>query len=197
MINFNELDSEVGEWPISLKIIAAALLCIAVAGGGHWLVIKGKLARLVALESKESQLKTTFEAKQAKAANLDAYQQQLEEVRNSLDAMLRQLPSKTEVADLLVDISQTGLSSGLEFKLFKPGPETQANFYVVLPIQIRVVGNYHQFGEFVSKIAALPRIVTLHDLSITHRAKGALVMNITAKTYRYLAENKRRTAAKK
>lgn len=194
----SELDfSEIGDWPSVAKAIAVVLLCAALIGGGYWFFTKDKLAHLEQLKSKEPQLKATFEAKQAKAANLDVYKQQMEEMKLSFGAMLRQLPSKTEVADLLVDISQTGLFSGLEFEFFKPGSEVPADFYAELPIQIRVVGNYHQFGEFVSKVAALPRIVTLHDFSITRKNKDTekLVMNITAKTYHYFDEDGRRVRA--
>jgi type IV pilus assembly protein PilO len=109
--------------------------------------------------------------------------------------MLRQLPNQTEVADLLVDVSQTGLASGLEFELFKPKSENPMEFYAELPISIRVIGDYHEFGEFVSGVAALPRIVTLHNISIG-RAKGELAMNLTAKTYRYLEDEEREGGAK-
>lgn len=112
-------------------------------------------------------------------------------MRESFGAMLRQLPNQTEVADLLVDISQTGLASGLEFELFKPQPENPKEFYAELPISIRVVGEYHEFGNFVSGVAALPRIVTLHDIHISRvgKSKTLLGMNVTAKTYRYLEQD--------
>lgn len=188
----NELDfSEIGNWPATAKAIAVVLLCASVIGGGYWFFTKDKLLQLETLENKEPDLKATFEAKQKKAANLEAYEKQMEEMKLSFGAMLRQLPSKTEVADLLVDVSQTGLSSGLEFELFKPSSEVPADFYAELPIQMRVIGDYHQFGEFVSKVAALPRIVTLHDFSIENEGKetGKLAMEITAKTYRYFDED--------
>ncbi len=128
-----------------------------------------------------------FSTKAKKAANLDKYKKQMKEMEQSLGAMLRQLPSKTEVAELLVDVSQTGLASGLEFELFKPEPERPLEFYAELPIKLRVKGTYHEFGDFVSGVAALPRIVTLHDFSI--QPKGdELTMEATAKTYRYLEE---------
>lgn len=196
----NELDfSEAGDWPIAIKAIAVALFCATLVGGGYWFLTKDKLTQLDQLKSQEPQLKTTFEIKQAKAANLDAYKKQMKGMRTSFGAMLRQLPSETEVADLLVDVSQTGLASGLEFELFKPGAEVPADFYAELPIQMRVIGNYHQFGEFVSKVAALPRIVTLHDFSVTRKDKstGKLVMNITAKTYHYFDEEGNKALAAK
>jgi type IV pilus assembly protein PilO len=142
-------------------------------------------------EADELDLRTQFENKQQRAANLDAYKQQLGEMERSFGAMLRQLPGKTEVPNLLVDISQTGLAAGLSEKLFQPGPEKSNGFYAELPIKIRLVGSYHQFGAFVSGIAALPRIVTLGDIQITPLdAKNSgfdqLQLALTAKTYRYL-----------
>ena len=138
-------------------------------------------------DKEEKEKKEVFEGKQRKAANLEPLREQLEEMKQSFGAMLRQLPNQAEIDALLVDISQTGLASGLEFELFKPGAETQAEFYAEKPIKIRVRGRYHEFGEFVSGVAALPRIVTQHDIEITP-AKNDLVMDATAKTYRYLEE---------
>ncbi|MCB1789860.1 MAG: type 4a pilus biogenesis protein PilO, partial [Gammaproteobacteria bacterium] len=128
--------------------------------------------------------------KQAKAANLDAYRAQLAEMQESFGAMLRQLPNRTEVADLLVDVSQTGLAAGLEFELFQPQGEVPKDFYAELPIKIRVVGKYHEFGEFVSGLAALPRIVTIHDVEVRPQSANSptLVLEATARTYRYLDE---------
>ncbi len=148
---------------------------------------------------KEQELKTVFEKKAKLAVNLEAYEKQLEEMRESFGAMLRQLPNKTEVADLLVDVSQTGLASGLEFELFKPQAEVPREFYAELPISIKVTGDYHEFGDFVSGVAALPRIVTLHNVNISRRdaKSGNLVMNLTAKTYRYLEDEERSGGKKK
>jgi type IV pilus assembly protein PilO len=138
-------------------------------------------------------LRQTLDTKQRKAANLEALKVQLAEMKQSFGDMIRQLPDKTEVAGLIVDISQTGLAAGLTFELFKPGKEKPAEFYSELPISIRVVGEYHQFGEFVSGIATLPRIVTTHNINISRAAatksKGSLVMTATAKTYRALDED--------
>jgi type IV pilus assembly protein PilO len=119
---------------------------------------------------------------------LAAYKEQIEEMRQSFGAMLRQLPDKTEVASLLVDVSQTGLAAGLTFELFQPLPEVKREFYAELPIRVRVRGNYHEFGQFVSGLAALPRIVTMHDVAVEPAAGGELTMNALAKTYRYLEE---------
>ncbi|MCB1849585.1 MAG: type 4a pilus biogenesis protein PilO, partial [Gammaproteobacteria bacterium] len=126
--------------------------------------------------------------KQAKAVNLEKYEKQLEEMKQSFGAMLRQLPDKTEVAELLVDVSQTGLASGLEFELFDPLGENRKEFYAELPIKIKVLGNYHQFGNFISGLATLPRIVTIHDIEITQGKDKRLQMEAVAKTYRYLDE---------
>jgi type IV pilus assembly protein PilO len=154
-------------------------------------------------EADELDLRTQFENKQQRAANLDAYKQQLGEMERSFGAMLRQLPGKTEVPNLLVDISQTGLAAGLSEKLFQPGPEKSNGFYAELPIKIRLVGSYHQFGAFVSGIAALPRIVTLHDIQISpvsEKSSGNydnLTMDVTAKTYRYIEDDGPKAAPKK
>ncbi len=143
-------------------------------------------------EADELDLRSQFESKQQRAANLDAYKTQLAEMERSFGAMLRQLPGKTEVPNLLVDISQTGLAAGLQEKLFQPGSEKSNGFYAELPIKIKLVGSYHQFGAFVSGIAALPRIVTLHDIQITPTDKSNgydnLTMDVTAKTYRYIED---------
>ena len=199
-INLNELDfSNIANWPLAARAFVIVLIAVAVLGLGYWFDIKDQRLRLEQTETKESELKSEFEAKARKAANLEAYEQQLEEMRQSFGAMLRQLPNKTEVADLLVDISQTGLASGLEFDLFKPQAEMPRDFYAELPISIKVRGTYHEFGAFVSGVAALPRIVTIHDIAMLPpgetgdkdggQASGDLVMELTAKTYRYLDES--------
>ncbi|MCU7854635.1 MAG: type 4a pilus biogenesis protein PilO, partial [Candidatus Thiodiazotropha sp. (ex Lucinoma borealis)] len=144
------------------------------------------------VEKKELELRNTFETKQAKASNLEAYRKQLEEMKQSFGTMLRQLPDKTEVAELLVDVSQTGLAAGLEFELFKPQAEVPREFYAELPIELIVTGKYHEFGSFISGLAALPRIVTIHDIKIERgdpKEEGDdLLLKATAKTYRYLDE---------
>jgi type IV pilus assembly protein PilO len=179
----------VGEWPAWIKGIVVVLLCGILIAAGYYYHVKDLYGDLQRVEKEELSLRQQFEKKQAKAVNLEAYRAQLKEIEESFGAMLRQLPDKTEVAALLVDVSQTGLAAGLEFELFQPMPEVKKDFYAELPIKIRVVGTYHEFGEFVSGLAALPRIVTVHDVRI-HRRKGSdkLVMEATAKTYRYLEE---------
>lgn len=193
-IDINDLDfSNIANWPVAARTFVIVLIATAVIGLGYWFDIKDQQLRLDQAKSKETELKSEFEAKARKAANLEAYEQQLEEMRQSFGAMLRQLPNKTEVADLLVDVSQTGLASGLEFDLFKPQGEVPLEFYAELPISIKVRGTYHEFGAFVSGVAALPRIVTIHDIAIQSAGKdapdGELSMELTAKTYRYLDES--------
>jgi len=181
--------NNVASWPMFLKAIAVTAIAIAVLIGGWFLDTTSQIDLLDAAKSKEETLKKDFEEKQAKAARLDAYKKQMDDMQRIFGEMLRQLPGKTEVAALLVDISQVGLASGLEFELFKPEPESPIEFYAELPIKLKVVGNYHEFGNFVSGVAALPRIVTLHDFTISTQAnkgQGNLLMEATAKTYRYL-----------
>ncbi len=184
----NELDfNESGEWPLPAKIVSIVLVCLLVWGLGYYFVIKDKRAELENLAQKEVELKQSFESKQAKAVNLEAYKEQLAEMRVMFASMLEQLPRKNEVADLLVDITRTGLVNGLEFELFRPENERPVDFYAELPITMTVTGRYHQFGEFISGVAALPRIVTLHNLKLgpPNDNDGLMQMDITAKTYRY------------
>ena len=194
-LNLNDLDlSNVSRWPAAARVVVILFIMGGVIFLGYWFHIKDQMVLLQQAEQKEAALKIIFEKKAQQAANLEAYEQQLTEMRESFGAMLRQLPNKTEVADLLVDVSQTGLASGLEFELFKPQAENPQEFYAELPISIRVIGSYHELGDFVSGVAALPRIVTLHNIGITKRGEAdnaLLVMDMTAKTYRYLEESER------
>ncbi len=186
--SITDLDfNESGEWPLPIKFIAILLICLLVWGGGYYFLIKDKQTELEALEQKEVQLKKTFETKQAKAVNLEAYKEQLAEMRVMFASMLEQLPKKSEVPELLVDVTRSGLINGLEFELFKPEGERPIDFYAELPIQMTVTGTYHQFGEFVSAVAALPRIVTMHNIKMgpLNEKTGKMTMDITAKTYRY------------
>jgi type IV pilus assembly protein PilO len=190
--SINDLDfNESGEWPIFVKIAAIVLICAVIWGGGYYFLLNDKKVELEALEQKEIELKKTFETKQAKAANLEAYKEQLAEMKVMFASMVEQLPKKSEVPDLLVDVTRTGLVNGLEFELFQPQGERPIDFYAELPIQMTVTGNYHQFGEFVSGLAALPRIVTVHDLKLGPLSEktGKMTMNLTAKTYRYFDES--------
>jgi type IV pilus assembly protein PilO len=185
-----------GRWPLGVRVGTVVLLFLIAASAGYWYFVwKAKRPELLEARAKETELWNTLETKARKAANLQAYKDQLAEMEKSFGAMLRQLPNKTEVPNLLVDISQSGLASGLEEKLFQPQGENRKDFYAELPIAIRLVGNYHEMGNFASGIAALPRIVTLHDIEIVPAAAvrgggapGDLTLNVTAKTYRYLDE---------
>lgn len=183
-----------GRWPQGVRMGAAILLFLLAAAGGYYYFVWDSLhPDLVAARAKETELLATLTEKAGKAANLQAYKDQLAEMEKSFGAMLRQLPNKTEVPNLLVDISQTGLAAGLQEKLFQPQPEQRKDFYAELPISIRLTGGYHQMGVFAAGVAALPRIVTLHDIEIVPATKdagnaGDLVLNVTAKTYRYLDE---------
>ncbi len=191
-IDLNNLDlSNIGSWPVAIKGVLIAVVAVGVLALGYFVDIQAQQENLDRITNKEKRLKEDFEFKQAKASNLDAYKAQMVEMEDSFGAMIRQLPSKTEVEDLLIDISQTGLASGIEFQLFKPLAEKHIEFYAELPITLKMTGTYHQFGEFVSGIAALPRIVTLENISIAggKGKKGNLTMDVTAKTYRYLDES--------
>jgi type IV pilus assembly protein PilO len=182
-----------GRWPLAIRMGAVGLcfiiLSILLSYFVAWQNQKPELERR---QADERTLRDEFRNKHAKAVNLEVYKAQLKDIERSFGALLRQLPGKTEVPNLLVDISQTGLAAGLEEKLFQPAPEQKRDFYAELPIKIRLSGSYHEFGEFVSGIAALPRIVTLHDIEIkpvdTKGSYDTLMLDLTAKTYRYLDE---------
>lgn len=185
-----------GRWPLAVRVAAVALVfTVAAAGAYYFFVWKSQRPQLLEARATETELWNTLDAKARKAANLSAYKAQLAEMEKSFGAMLRQLPNKTEVPNLLVDISQTGLAAGLEEKLFQPRAEVRKDFYAELPIGIRLTGGYHEMGRFASGIAALPRIVTLHDIEIQSAGRdrgvdpSVLTLNVTAKTYRYLDES--------
>lgn len=189
----NSLDtSNPGGWPGSVKVAALVVLAILILAGGYWFVIKDMRTSLDTLQKKEIELKNTYSFKHQKAAQLDAYKEQLEEMEIILQSMLRQLPSKNEMSDLIVDVSQTALASGIENELFEPGTESLKDFYAEKPISLKMKGNYHEFGNFVSGVASLPRVVilTMHDISLKPLGDsiqgGRLLLEGTAKTYRYL-----------
>jgi type IV pilus assembly protein PilO len=192
----NNLDADdfkkIGSAPAPIKILVIVLACILVLGAGLYFDTKPQLAVLEQAEIKELELRSTFDKKQAKAANLEAYKQQLDEMKRSFGALLRQLPNKTEIETLLTDISQTGIASGLDIDYFKPEGLSPKEFYAEYPIKLRVTGRYHQFASFISGVAALPRIVTVQDISITHPKDQngvKLVMELTAITYQYIDES--------
>jgi type IV pilus assembly protein PilO len=197
-MNINDLQNldpnNIGNWPALIKGPLILLLCAAVLGAGYWFDTQNQILSLENNKKKEGELKLVFENKQRKAANLKPLRLQLEEMKQTLGDLLQLLPNKTEIEGLLVDISQAGLATGLEFDLFKPGAEQPAEFYAIQPIQIKVTGTYHALAEYVSAVAALPRIVTQHDIAITPRGKGVdaevkLSVSLTARTYRYLEED--------
>ncbi len=184
--------NDVGRWPFAFRVAVIAIVFVAVLGIGVWLtIVKDRAPQLARAEQEEQTLRVAFENKQRKAANYDAYKAQLAEMEQSFGTMLRQLPGETEIPSLIVDISQTGLAAGLQEKLFQPQPEIPKDFYAEKPIKIILSGGYHEIANFVSGVAALPRIVTLHNISITPETKDSydrLSMEVTAKIYRYLEQ---------
>ena len=196
-VKISDLDfNNIGGWPQQAKIVFCVLLALFILVMSYLLLIRGQVEELRGLESQESSLRKEFEDEQGKASNLEPLRQQLAQMEQVLQQMLRQLPSKTEMPDLIIDISQTALSSGLANELFQPGPETPKEFYAEKPIALRMVGNYHQFGAFVSGVASLPRVVilTMHDIQLQPKdgkaitRGGPLELSGTVKTYRYLDE---------
>jgi len=193
--------NNIGGWPKSVKTFFTVILFAVIILVGWYVVVNDQQDQLQTLAGKEEQLKKEFSEKQAKSVNLEALQQQLDEMKDMLRQLLRQLPSRTEMPELLVDVSQTALSAGLQQELFQPGTEIPKDFYAEKPIQLKMIGTYHQFGAFISGVASLPRVVilTMHDVSLTPLnapAKGAepasnqlLVLQGTVKTYRYLDES--------
>jgi type IV pilus assembly protein PilO len=199
MSELQNLDpAKIGSWPTPIKAVVIVVLCAAVLGGGFYFVTEPQMVDLDKSERAEVELRRTLEAKQRKAANLVPLQRQLAEIQRQFGGMLRLLPNKTEIEGLLIDISKSGLASGLEFELFRPEAEKPAEFYAIKPIRIKVIGSYHEFGEYISAVAALPRIVTQHEITIKPRDgqtrsnagefENPLVMELTARTYRYLDE---------
>lgn len=182
-----------GNWPLYVRIAVVIIAMVVVAGGGYYQFVTPLLDELAGVQQEEVGLKETFEAKQRKVAALDALKEQLAEMERSFGTMLRVLPSKAEIANLLIDISQTRLANSLEEELFQPQGEAPKEFYAEVPNKITVVGTYHEMGGFVSGVAALPRIVTIEDVDIKAApapgAKDNLRMNAVAKTYRYLDDS--------
>jgi type IV pilus assembly protein PilO len=190
---------EAGNWPLLPKIMILGVLFFLILAAGAFFDWRDQIEALDKAQDEEIKLKEAYASKKAKAVNLDLYVQQLKEIEQSFGALLKQLPNKSEMDALLTDINQAGLGRGLQFELFRPATqERMADFYAELPISVRITGNYHDMGAFASDVAQLPRIVTLNDVGIVND-KGTLVMEATAKTFRYLDEDevaKQRKAAK-
>lgn len=181
--------NNISSWPLPIKIGGVAVVGILIIVAGFWFIIRGELDDLAQRQDQEVKLKERYRSKAALAINLASYKTQMEEMRQTFGSLLRQLPDTTEVPDLLIDITQAGLGQGLEFVLFKPEKEKPKEFYAELPISIKVTGSYHELANFVSDVAALPRIVTFGDITINSNKKSAkLLMSAKAKTYRYLDE---------
>jgi type IV pilus assembly protein PilO len=189
--DFNNL----GSAPSSVRYLLLSVLLVLLVIAGYFLLVKDKWLTLERVQQQEFALRSDFEAKQQKSANLEAYEQQLAEMQELLETMFRQLPSKTEMDKLLVDVSQTALAAGIDVQLFEPQAEEHKDFYAERPILVRMMGNYHEFGEFVSGVAALPRVVilTMHNVSLRRatggaKAEGRLILEGQVKTYRYIDE---------
>ena len=201
MLNeLRDLDfNDIGSAPTSVRYVILGFLLVIILAIGYFLLIKAKTEQLEMVQNLEKSLRVEFEQKQAKAANLEAYEAQLAEMQELLETMFRQLPSRTEMDKLLVDVSQTALGAGIDVQLFQPNAEAYHDFYAERPISVRMLGDYHQFGEFVSGVASLPRVVilTMHDISLRRAnerdvgvkgSDGRLILEGTVKTYRYIDE---------
>ena len=190
LIELRQLDiNNAGNWPVAFKVSAMVILFIVIMVAGYFFVWEEQIGALENAQTQEETLKTTYLTKKRSAVNLSALWQQLKDIEQSLSALLKQLPDKSEMEALLVDINQAGLGRGLQFELFKPAVNETINaFYAELPISVRVIGGYHDIGAFASDVAQLPRIVTLNDISITPGNDGKLVLDAIAKTFRYLDE---------
>jgi type IV pilus assembly protein PilO len=190
----------IGNWPLGPKLGALVILLLLLVFLSYWFDWQNQMDELDGHRNKEAQLRSTFVDKKRQAINLEAYRKQLDDIEKSFGALLKQLPSKSEMDALLTDINQAGLGRGLQFDLFKPAAaETMTEFYAELPIQLRITGSYHDFGAFATDISRLSRIVTLNDIGLTTGKDGVIVMDAVAKTYRYLDEEevaKQRKATK-
>ena len=180
--------NNLGSWPVPIKIGGILIVCAIVLFAGFWFLIQGELEQYDVAQKKEEGLRETYMNKKALAINLPAYKEQMEEMEQTFGSLLRQLPNTTEVPDLLVDITQAGLGRGLEFTLFRPEKELPKDFYAEMPISVEVRGTYHELAQFVSDVAALPRIVTFGDITISASKDNKLTMSAKAKTYRYMEE---------
>lgn len=188
--DFKGLDpNDPGQWPILPRVTLLIALFLAIVVGGWWLDWSDQLTQLDSKHEEEVRLKQEWKEKKEQAVNLPEYKRQLTEIDRQFGALLKQLPNRSEMESLLADINQAGLGRGLQFELFKPGSEVMKDFYAELPIAVRVIGNYHDLGEFVSDVAQMPRIVTLNDIALETQKDGALKFDATAVTYRYLDDD--------
>jgi len=188
--DINDLDiNNAGIWPTPVKVIVALILAGLIAGGGYWFFIKDQYVRLEQVQQTEQKLRKEYESKAYQVANLEVFKAQMAEMEETFGALVRQLPSETEVPGLLEDITNTATGNGLSLQEVKLQPERKRDFYAELPINIKVTGSYHELASFVSSVASLPRIVTLHDLTIkpTGGEGDRLEMQVVARTYRYRA----------
>lgn len=189
-MNLDELRNidinDISSWPLVIKMAVVLFVCVAILVGGYFAFIDSQLEEWDTKKQEEEKLKQTYMGKKALAVNLPAYRQQMEDMERTFDSLRRQLPSKTEVPDILVDITQAGLGRGLQFRLFDPSAEIKKEFYAELPIRLRVLGSYHEIALFISDLAALPRIVTIGNIQMTATNAGKISMSATAKTYRAL-----------
>ena len=188
--DIRELDiNDIPSWPTPFKVAATLLLSGAILFAGYWFIVKDQIADLERQQAEESRLRKEFSDKKALAINLEAYRQQIEEIKDTFGILLQQLPDKTEVPELLIEITQAGIGRGLQFELFKPQNRRVADFYAELPINLRVIGTYHELGNFISDLAALPRIVTIGDLVLTPGNDDKLKLSAVTKTYHYLDDD--------
>ena len=186
---------DIARAPAPVKAVVLAVLFLAIVGLGYYLDWSDGLAEVDRLRAEEASLREVYAQKKRQAIHYEAYKKRLEDIEKSLAALLRQLPNKSEMDALLTDINQVGVARGLEFELFRPGVEAPADFYATLPVTIKVKGEYHDMAGFVSDVAQLPRIVTLHDVNLTPVAEGGgLIMDATVRTYRYLDETEQDAA---
>ena len=190
----------IGNWPLGPKLGSLIILLVLILFLSYWFDWQHQWDELESHRAKEAQLRQTFLEKKRQAINLDAYRKQLDDIEKSFGALLKQLPSKSEMDALLTDINQAGLGRGLQFELFKPAAsESTSEFYAELPIQLKISGGYHDFGAFATDISKLSRIVTLNDIALAAGKDGMITMDSVAKTYRYLDEEEvaaQRKAAK-
>lgn len=195
--DLNNLDlKELAQAPIAVKGVVGAFIVLLIMGLGYYVDWSSSLEALDSAKQQEQSLRDTYTTKKRQAINYEAYKQRLADTEKALAALLRQLPNKSEMDSLLTDINQAGIGRGLDFDLFRPGAEATADFYATLPVTIKVSGGYHDLGNFVSDVAKLPRIVTIHNIDLEQGKNGKLTMDATIKTYRYLDESEMQSKPK-